>query len=282
MARRNVVILLVLLVFSLSAGAKDKKTFPLPVDVLKAKTVLVIVDPAAGVDAQDPTANRLARVDVEQALEKWGRFTLVQEGYTADLILMVRKGNGKFVQPTISGTPANGIPPVSAGSTSTPDESTTRESARWGHPAGGNDPSNAGTQPTNPQPQVEAGPSQDSFLVYRGNRKPRTGHHSTPRQFGGIPGRTPSSPRQCRRSTRFAKRSPIRRSNSPPRPEGRSQALVVHILSRPLEGKVVHMNRTLEGPVNVRDGHQRQGDQQRKGKDLQGVKKSVGRAEHRG
>jgi hypothetical protein len=61
------------------APAKDKKKAILPVDVLRARTVLVIVDPTAGMDAADPNANRLARVDVEQALTKWGRFTLVQE-----------------------------------------------------------------------------------------------------------------------------------------------------------------------------------------------------------
>ncbi len=83
--------------------------------------MLVIVDPSAGVDAQDPNANRLARTDVEQALMKWGRFTTVQEGFTADLIIMVRKGNGKIVQPTIGGTSVNGIPPVNVGSTTTPD-----------------------------------------------------------------------------------------------------------------------------------------------------------------
>src|SRR5271168_3223186 len=111
MARRNVVATLVLLAFSLSAFAKDRKTVLIPADVLKARTVLVIVDPSAGVDAQDPNANRLARTDVEQALYKWGRFTTVQEGFTADLIIVVRKGNGKIVQPTISGTPVNGTPP---------------------------------------------------------------------------------------------------------------------------------------------------------------------------
>src|SRR5271168_2503414 len=83
------------------APAKDKKKAVLPVDVLSARTVLVIVDPTAGVDAADPNANRLARVDVERALDKWGRFTLVQEGTTADLIIMVRKGNGKVIQPAI-------------------------------------------------------------------------------------------------------------------------------------------------------------------------------------
>jgi hypothetical protein len=161
MVRRKLFATLVLLVFSLSAVAKDKKKVPLPADVLQAKNVLVIVDPSAGVDVEDPNANRLARVAVEQALEKWGRFTTVKEGYTADLIIMVRKSNGKFVQPTIGGTSANGIPPGNVGSTTTPDETTTRAGGRWP----------TGTQSPNPQPQIEAGPTEDTFVVYRGNKE---------------------------------------------------------------------------------------------------------------
>jgi hypothetical protein len=170
MARRNVFATLTLLVFSISAVAKDKKPVPLPADILKARTVLVIVDPSAGVDALDPNANRLARTNVEQALDKWGRFTVVQEGYTADLIIMVRKSNGKIVQPTIGGTSANGVPPVNVGSTSTPDQTTTRAGGRWGASGIPNDPSAAGSQPGNPQPQIEAGLTQDTFVLYRGNK----------------------------------------------------------------------------------------------------------------
>jgi hypothetical protein len=151
-----------------SALASAKKKAILPADVLRARTVLVIVDPTAGVDARDPNANRAAREDVEKALEQWGRFTLVQEASTADLIITVRKGNGKFIQPTIGGTPINGTPPVSGSTTNTPTQSTTRAGVRWG---GGNpnDPSNAGTQPSTPAPQIEAGSPQDMFVVYRGS-----------------------------------------------------------------------------------------------------------------
>jgi hypothetical protein len=162
---------LAVLVFSLSAVAKDKKKIALPADVLQARTVLVIVDPNAGVDVADPNANRLARVDVEQALDKWGRFAPVQDGFSADLIIMVRKGNGRMVQPTIGGTPVNGPPPVGVGSTTTPTETTTRAGGRWGNSGIPNDPSNAGNQPANPSPQIEAGPTQDMFVVYRSGLK---------------------------------------------------------------------------------------------------------------
>jgi hypothetical protein len=156
-----------------SALASAKKKAILPADVLRARTVLVIVDPSAGVDARDPNANRAARADVEKALDQWGRFTRVQDGFTADLVITVRKGNGKLIQPTIGGTPINGTPPVSGGTTSTPTQTTTRGGVRWG---GGNpnDPSSGGTQPSTPEPQIEAGSSQDMFVVYRGSTDPNS------------------------------------------------------------------------------------------------------------
>ena len=151
-----------------SALASAKKKAILPADILRARTVLVIVDPTAGVDARDPNANRAARANVEKALDQWGRFTLVQEGFTADLVITVRKGNGKLIQPTIAGTPINGTPPVSGGTTSTPTQMTTRGAVRLG-PGNPNDPSSAGTQPSTPEPQIEAGSRQDMFVVYRGS-----------------------------------------------------------------------------------------------------------------
>jgi hypothetical protein len=154
-----------------SALASAKKKAILPADVLRARTVLVIVDPTAGVDVKDPNANRAARADVEKALDQWGRFTLVQEGFTADLVITVRKGNGKLIQRTIGGTPINGTPPVSGGTTSTPTQMTTRGAVRLG-PGDPNDPSSAGTQPSTPEPQIEAGSPQDMFVVYRGSMDP--------------------------------------------------------------------------------------------------------------
>lgn len=165
--RRHFVTLALLLFFSL-AFARDKKKVLLPVDVLQAHTVLVVIDPDAGVDAQDPSANRLARTDVEQAIIKWGRLRPVQDGYTADLIIVLRKGNGKLAKSTIGGTPVNGTPPVGIGSSTTPTESTTRGSVRWGQSGIPNDPSNAGTTPSTPYPQTEVGSTQDTFAVYRG------------------------------------------------------------------------------------------------------------------
>ena len=169
MPLRKLLAVTAILLCSVLAFARKKAI--LPADVLRARTVLVIVDPTAGVDLTDPNANRLAREDVEKALDQWGRFTLVQEGYTADLVIMVRKANGKIAQGTIGGTPINGTPPLSGSSTSTPTESTTRGGVRWGTGTP-NDPSDAGSRSSTPEPQIEAGSRQDMFVVYRGSPDP--------------------------------------------------------------------------------------------------------------
>src|ERR1700735_992129 len=160
------------------AAGKDKKKTILPADVLKARTVLVVVDPSAGVDVTDPNANRIARTDVEKALDQWGRFTLVQEGFTADLVMVVRKGNGKLVQSTIGGTPINGTPPVRGGTTTSTSEASARSGIRWGGTP--NDPASAGTRPSPPEPQLEAGPPQDMLAVYRGTADPNVSPLDSP------------------------------------------------------------------------------------------------------
>jgi hypothetical protein len=180
MPRRKLLTVTAIILCSALAPAKDKKKTVLPADVLQAKTVLVIVDPTAGVDARDPLANRTAREDVEKALDQWGRYRLVQDGITADLVMTVRKGNGKLIQQTIGGTPINGTPPLSGSTTTTPTQSTTRAGVRWGSTGIPNDPSNAGTQPSTPEPQVEAGSRVDMFVVYRGSTDPNWSPLDTP------------------------------------------------------------------------------------------------------
>jgi hypothetical protein len=160
----------VIVLCSALASGKDKKKSILPADVLKARTVLVVIDPSAGVDVANPNVNRIARADVEKALDQWGRFTLVQEGFTADLVMVVRKGNGRLAQSTIGGTPINGAPPVSGRTTTSPSETTARGGVRWG--GNPNDPSSAGTGPSSPQPQLESGPPLDMLTVYRGSPNP--------------------------------------------------------------------------------------------------------------
>ena len=148
----------VLLLSCLFASAKDKKKTLLPADVLRARSVLVVVDPNSGMDVRNPNANRTAQEDVEKALMNWGRFSLAMDAQFADLIITVRKGSGKIVQPTIGGVPNNNRPVILE-----PTDSGGRIGVRQGNPAGAGDP-------PDPQPQVEVGQSQDTFVVYRGSK----------------------------------------------------------------------------------------------------------------
>jgi hypothetical protein len=145
------------------ASAKDKKKLVLPADILEARTVLVLVDPDAGLVPEAPNANPNARDDVEKALMKWGRFSLVQNGTEADLIITVRKGNGKIAQTTIGGVPVNDRPVILQ-----PTDSGGRIGAQHGGIS--DDPSNNARRPLGPHPREEIGPTQDMFVVYRGDR----------------------------------------------------------------------------------------------------------------
>ena len=69
------------------AIAKEKKKQPVPDNVLRAETVLVVIHPDAGEPVSDPRANRTAHDDVEQAMMTWGRFRVVRDTETADLII---------------------------------------------------------------------------------------------------------------------------------------------------------------------------------------------------
>jgi hypothetical protein len=170
--------LIALLLSSALAPAKDKKKTPLPAEVLKAHTVWVIVDPTAGVDINAPNANRIARSDVEKALVRWGRLEPVTNADMADLIITVRKGNGKMADGTIGGTPVNAPPPVIAQSTDNeihvaggtrgarmPDNTADASSSGAPFPDAGSS-SNTG-YPAKASPQAEIGLSQDMFVVYR-------------------------------------------------------------------------------------------------------------------
>jgi hypothetical protein len=151
MLHRRSLTISVLLMSCLVATAKDKKKGLLPPDVLRAHTVLVLVDPSAGTDLQNPNANRTAQEYVEKALMEWGRFSLALDAQTADLIITVRKGSGKIAQPTLGGIPNNNRPVVLE-----PTDSGGRVAVQPGSPP-----------PSDPQPQVEVGQSQDMFVLYR-------------------------------------------------------------------------------------------------------------------
>jgi hypothetical protein len=155
MPYRRSLALSLLFLSCVAAIAKDKKKSVLPVDILQAHTAWVIIDPHAGMDVQDPNANRIARADVESALAKWGRLSPVTDPSLADLIIVIRKGNGKLVQETIGNAPGNAPPPVIAQRT----DSGINVSGHTGPPL----------QQSEPRPQMEVGSTDDTFAVYRGN-----------------------------------------------------------------------------------------------------------------
>jgi len=159
MSRRSTLFLLAFLLV-LSASAKEKDKIVLPADVLKAQTVLVVILPVVGEPLADPAANRKAQEDVEKALMKWGRFRLATESLTADLVIAVRKGTKQAVTPVIRGGPVDSRPVILE-----PTEGSTRVGAQQGHPP---DLAQGGTQDNGPKVGAEAGPSDDTLLVYRG------------------------------------------------------------------------------------------------------------------
>ena len=106
MLRRLSLLLSLVLVFRCFVTATNKKKDALPAEVLAAQSVVVLVDPYAGMSTSEPLANRTAQEDAEKALAKWGRLKPMLIGNTADLVITVRKG-GKIVQPTAGGEPTN-------------------------------------------------------------------------------------------------------------------------------------------------------------------------------
>jgi hypothetical protein len=151
---------LVLLLIGVSASA-DKKKNLLPAYVLKARTVSVLIDPEAGISVSDPAANQTARDDVEKAIAKWGRFLAVLDGMNPDLVIVVRKGHGKIVQPTIGGVPNGNDRPVVL----QPTDNSIRIAGQKGRPPNS---TQSGPPDTGPRPKVEVAPSEDMFVVYGG------------------------------------------------------------------------------------------------------------------
>ena len=144
------------------AAGNEKKKPVLPVPVLNARTVAVIIDPEAGISPSAPMANKNAQEDVEKALEKWGRLRPVLASMSPDLVIVVRKGNGKMVQPEIGGggTSPNNRPVIIQ-----PNDNGIRIGGQKGRSPDG---TQTDPQSGSPQPKVGVGASEDSFVVYDG------------------------------------------------------------------------------------------------------------------
>src|SRR6266481_2489460 len=107
--RISISFLLLLLLVPLADG-KNKKKQTLPDYVLNAQTILVVIHPDAGEPLTSPMANRTAQEDVEKAMMKWGRFKLVMDAETADLVVAVRKGHASG--PTVRNSPVDDRPVI--------------------------------------------------------------------------------------------------------------------------------------------------------------------------
>jgi len=162
-------VLLLVLLFASLAIADNKKKDVLPAYVLKARTVIVLVDPDSSIPATAPLANRTAQEDVEKALMKWGRLSPVIDAQSADLVITVRKGNAKTVEPTIGRMPTNDRPVIFQ-----PSDTSIQIGGQQGRspnaPNSPNAPPNASEDPApRPRPGVEVGSPEDSFVVYEGH-----------------------------------------------------------------------------------------------------------------
>jgi hypothetical protein len=160
-ARLSLLVLLVGALLAVPAGAKDKKKSTLPEYVLRATTVLVVVSPDAGEPVNQPMANVIARDNVEKAMMQWGRLRLVMPGEESDLVIAVRTGSGRMVQPTIRGGPIDQRPGTVQGG-----DGNVRIGGHQGQPPPLNDPSM--DPQSGPRMGNEIGASEDTFEVYRG------------------------------------------------------------------------------------------------------------------
>jgi len=172
MLRRTCAIVAVSLLAAGSASGKSKEK-TLPPYILQAHTVAVMIDPGAGIDPEDPQANRIAQSDVETALLNWGRFQRVMGPQGADLIIVIRRGHKRVVDATISDPMQNNRP----GAVNAGDSGIGVGVQNPNRQPNVGDPNNPGPQTApRPQPQMEIGSTDDSFVVFDGTvAKPLSG-----------------------------------------------------------------------------------------------------------
>lgn len=159
-SRMSVVYLFLLLLLVPQINAKNKKKQLLPDYVLRAERVLVVIHPDASEGVTNPTSNRTARDEVERAITKWGRFNLVMDANTAQLIIAVRKGNKSG--PIISHSPVDDRPVRTL-----PSGGDARVGQLPGYPPL-TEPLPGRVGDRGPQLGSQIGPSEDIFEVYLG------------------------------------------------------------------------------------------------------------------
>ena len=170
LSSKCITVIAVMLIIPAVSGARDKAKGTLPAYVLQARTVAILIDPHAGIDVRDPQANRTAQRDVETAFLNWGRFQPTINNREADLLIVVRRGNGRIANATIPDPSQNRRPGVIE-----PTDGGIFVGAQRGNPSGSpSSPTNAsGSGMADSRQrggtQMEVGDSEDSFVVYRGN-----------------------------------------------------------------------------------------------------------------
>lgn len=164
MSRRLLLLLPLALLLPLTTNAKDKKKSQISDLILRASTVRVVIDPYAGEPLDQPAANANARDNVEKALTEWGRYRVVMDGESSDLVIAIHTGDDRMARPTVKGGPIDQRAGVGQ---ETP--SSIRIGGQHGQPPY-NDPTMDPSYPQNQGPRVgnEVGPRTDSFMVYQG------------------------------------------------------------------------------------------------------------------
>jgi hypothetical protein len=158
--KRVVTLLLIVSAFTLPGFAKKKKP-ELPDLVLKAQTAAVMIEPGAGEPVNDMSANRIAQENVEKALTKWGRFRVVQDVQTADIVIAVRTGHSSG--PTIRNSPTDDRPV-----TIQPGDGNIRLGGQQGRPPDATQPGIGPPTSSDPRLGTEMGTGDDIFEVFRG------------------------------------------------------------------------------------------------------------------
>ncbi len=158
-ARKTIFFFLLALLIVPQAPAKNnKKKQLLPNYVLKAQTIAVMIFPDAGEPVTDPLANRNARDNVENAMRQWGRYRVLPDPLTADLIIAVRKGLASGQ--TVRNSPTDTEPIIYDGGTPS--------GVQLGRPPDVTMPGPSGPMERAPHTGTEMGASEDMLALFMG------------------------------------------------------------------------------------------------------------------